>query len=279
MDNKNKFLNAGLAGITSRTITSPLERIKILQQIHTKKYKNLNIYNSLKLTIKNEGFKSLFNGNLSNCLRIFPQSAIQYTVFDSTKNYLNNYYKIQNSNIINFSSGSLGGIVSTFTIYPLETIRSKLSAQNNNSDYNGITHCFKKTYKNKGLLGFYKGLNICLLGMIPFQGSNFMTYQYLTNILNKEKKNNSITLINGFLSGFVSVSVSYPFDVIKRKLQLSNEIGNPSYKNTIDCIKYIYKENKIRGFYNGLFACYLKIVPANAIFFFTIEFLNKNLVI
>ena len=77
--------------------------------------------------------------------------------------------------------------------------------------------------------------------------------------------------LGGLSSGFTSVSASYPFDLLKRRLQLSNELGNPQYNSSLDCIKHIYIKNGIRGFYSGLFPCYMKLIPANCIFFYTIE--------
>ena len=104
--------------------------------------------------------------------------------------------------------------------------------------------------------------------MIPFQGTNFLTYQYLKN----NYTNTTVNLLTfGCISGITSVSVSYPFDVIKRRLQLSNELGNPQYKNTVNCLIYIYNKFGVQGFYKGLLPCYLKIIPANCIFFYTIE--------
>ena len=173
----------------------------------------------------------MFNGNLVNCIRIVPESAIRYSSFDIFKQHFHKYGF--NNNLNYFISGSLSGILSTIIIFPLETIRSKLSAQNNNNKiYKGIIDCGINTYKLGGINSFFKGSPVTLLGLIPFQGTNFLTYQYM-------KDNYSNTNINllafGSISGFNSVSVSYPFDVIKRRLQLSNELGNPKYQNTIHC--------------------------------------------
>ena len=84
---KENFIYGGISGIISRTITSPFERLKILQQNQPLLYCNGNLYNSLRIIIKKEGVLSLFNGNLINCLRIFPQSAIQVGTYESSKNY------------------------------------------------------------------------------------------------------------------------------------------------------------------------------------------------
>ena len=126
MDFKN-FMYAGIAGITSRTATAPLERIKVLYQ--NKKNINIPYYSYFPNLIKKEGIKSLFNGNGINCLRVFPESAIRFSVFDYSKRYFDE--KGLNKNINYFFSGSIGGIVASCTVYPIETVRTKLTAQSN----------------------------------------------------------------------------------------------------------------------------------------------------
>ena len=101
-------------------------------------------FNSLQFVIKNEGLLSLFNGNLINCIRIFPQSAIQVATYETTKKYFNGYNI--NTSFNYFLSGSIAGLVSSFAVHPLETIRSKLSAQSNKNSYNSISDCVSKIY-------------------------------------------------------------------------------------------------------------------------------------
>lgn len=267
MSSTENFVYGGISGIISRTLTSPFERLKILQQNEPLLYSKGNPIKSLQFVIKNEGFLSIFNGNLINCIRIFPQSAIQVGTYEISKKNLqeHNIYNFYNY----FLSGSIAGLTSSFAVHPLETIRSKLSAQTHKNSYNGIYDCATKIYINDGIKGFYKGNVITLIGAVPFQGINFVTYQSLKN-------NGSYnSLINGSIAGFLSVSATYPFDVIKRKLQLSNELGNPLYKGSYDCIKLTISKYGIQGLYKGLLPCYLKIIPANAIFFTSLEILKK----
>ena len=78
-------------------------------------------------------------------------------------------------------------------------------------------------------------------------------------------------LLFGSIAGFTSISCSYPFEIIKRRMQLSGELGNPTYENTLKCLKHMYSQNGLRAFYAGLIPQYLKLIPANCIFFYSIE--------
>ena len=267
-ENIKNFIYAGTGGIISRTMTAPLERLKVLYQ--NKKDIRTSYHSYLYNLVKKEGILSLFNGNGVNCLRIFPESAIRYSCFDYTKKNLEKTGI--NKNLIFFLSGSIGGIVASTVTYPIETMRTKLSVQSNKNMYNGIVDCAIKTYTHKGIRGFYGGCGITAFGMIPFQGTNFLTYEFLKN---RYEPTNINLLLFGSIAGFTSITCSYPFDILKRKLQLSNELGNPKYDNPFHCIRYIYSQNGIRGFYAGLIPCYMKLIPANCIFFYTVEVLKN----
>ena len=127
----------GCAGVISRTCTAPLELYKIQSQ--NKYFKESNIKNVLK----NEGFRYLWKGNLTNCIRAFPQFGISYSVYAFSKNNL--FYFLENKNYKNFYSGGVAGFVSMSIIYPLETIRTRLSLQMNKSHYNSISSAFSVT--------------------------------------------------------------------------------------------------------------------------------------
>ena len=83
----------GVAGMISRTCIAPIELKRIQKQ-------NSFIPNStLKDVLKKEGLRYLWKGNGVNCVRIFPQAAINYGVFRQTKNVLAKV--IDNKNTLN----------------------------------------------------------------------------------------------------------------------------------------------------------------------------------
>ena len=262
--NIKNLMYAGFGGMLSRTATAPLERLKVLYQ--NKKNINVSYIDYIPKLIKREGVLSLFNGNGINCIRVVPESAIRYGVFDKSKEYFKE--KGYDNNLNYFISGSISGIVASCTVYPLETIRTKITAQSNNNMYKNYLDCVSKSYIKSGIQGFYKGNVLYTLGMIPYQGTNFLTYEYLKN--NYENTNTNLLLF-GSIAGFTSISCSYPFEIIKRRMQLSGELGNPTYKNTLHCLTHMYSQNGIRAFYAGLIPQYIKLIPANCIFFYTIE--------
>ena len=56
-------------------------------------------------------------------------------------------------------------------------------------------------------------------------------------------------------------------DLVKKRMQVKGEYGIPNYSNFIECIKDIAKREGLKGFYHGVRLDYLKMLPANSIFF------------
>lgn len=81
------FLAGGVAGAVSRTVVSPLERLKILFQIQSagrSEYK-LSVAKGLMKMWKDEGWRGFMRGNGTNCVRIVPYSAVQFSSYSFYK--------------------------------------------------------------------------------------------------------------------------------------------------------------------------------------------------
>lgn len=74
------FCAGGVAGAVSRTVVSPLERLKILFQVQSAgrdAYK-LSVGQALGKMWREEGWRGFMRGNGTNCIRIVPYSAVQF---------------------------------------------------------------------------------------------------------------------------------------------------------------------------------------------------------
>ena len=253
MDN---FLIGGLGAVISRTFTAPIELYRIQKQ-------NYFMPNAkISKVIEKEGFRYLWKGNGVNCLRIFPQMSINWGVFK----YLDKNLDIDNKKSKHLLSAYLSGSISMISIYPLETIRSRLSLQTNHNHYNGMIQAIRQI----PLKDLYSGLNMSLFGYAPFNAISFTSYHYYKeNIIDNK-------LLCGGFSGITALSITYPSDLIRRRLQIQNFDKNvPKYDGIIDCIRKIIKSDGIKGLYRGLIISYFKCFPTLAIQFWSIELLTN----
>ena len=254
------LLIGGLAGITARTATSPLELLKLQKQ------NNYLKNNSIKHVIRNEGIRYLWKGNFTNCVRVFPQYSINFALFEQNKVILN---RIPNKDLLNFTSGALSGVISMCAIYPLETARTHLSLQTNKAKYSGLGDVLIKLKSHE----LYAGLRMSIFGFGPWNAINFMSYYKYKEIFKEYEENQHIyKLLCGGFAGATAISVTYPTDLIRKRLQMqsfSTEV--PRYSGIVDCIKKIVKKEGIIGLYRGLPISYIKCFPTLAIQFWTYD--------
>lgn len=261
------LLIGGSSALLSRTLTAPLELFKLQRQ------NSFMPHSTLRAVLKIEGSRYLWKGNGVNCLRAFPQFSVNYAVFEYAKT--NIFSSVENIPIKHFLSGGVSGMTALCCMYPLETLRSRLSLQTSNNHYTSVSDAFRKmTFRD-----MYKGLRMSLLGFGPYNALNFSSYFYLTQQFEQLPiEKNMQKLLAGGLSGLGAVSITYPSDLIRRRLQLQGfDKAVPQYAGIRDCISKIIRDEGVRGLYRGLPATYIKLFPTTAIQFWFIDVCNEKL--
>jgi solute carrier family 25 phosphate transporter 23/24/25/41 len=263
----------GISGIVSRSCTAPIELWKIQRQ-------NPFMPNStLAHVYRNEGIYGLWKGNGTNCLRIFPQLSINYYIYHKTRRELERWNMHQD--MIHFLSGASAGFVSMVSVYPLETIRSRLSLQSNKNHYTGIVHAIRKM----SFPEFYRGMSISILGFVPFNALNFMFYHKIKNRIGQGQGQGQgqphisilIHLLCGGFAGAFSLMVTYPTDLLRRRMHIQGfDKHVPDYKSIGHAMRSIYFLDGIPGFYKGFLPGCIKIFPTIAIQFATMEYLRYH---
>jgi solute carrier family 25 protein 16 len=282
-ENWVSFISGGIAGTTAKTTIAPLERVKILFQIRHHLYIFTGIGSTLVKISKNEGFWALWKGNIATVTRIFPYAAIQFMTYEKYKRFLIANLGLSHPNLINLACGSLAGMTSVIFTYPLDLIRVRLAIS---SQYSGMLDATKQIFvKEGGLRGLYRGLNPTLLGMIPYAGTNFMSYEFLKRKLsaftNKSVDNLHVyeRLVCGGIAGCLGQSVAYPLDVVRRQMQSHGFSGGHGHfhQSTWHGLKTIFLKDGLHGLFKGLSINFIKAGPATAISFTTYEYVKKAL--
>jgi len=256
----------GLAGVISRTSTAPLELRKIQSQ-------NAHIPNSTwKDVIRLEGFSGLWKGNATNCVRIFPQMAVNYWTYKHVVSGIDNMSPSIHP-FRHFIGGFVSGATAMIATYPFETIRTYLSLQTQRTQYKTPIDVVKKL----GPLRLYKGLGTSIMGYGPFNAITFATYNIYSGYFERNDANvASMRILSGGMAGMTALSITYPTDLVRRRLQTQGFMNTPKYSGIVDCVRKIVKSEGIPGLYRGLGAAYIKIFPTLAIQFAAIDYMKDK---
>ncbi|KAL2756100.1 hypothetical protein ACRALDRAFT_1063908 [Sodiomyces alcalophilus JCM 7366] len=274
------FCAGGVAGAVSRTVVSPLERLKILFQVQSAgrdAYK-LSVSQGLKKMWKEEGWRGFMRGNGTNCVRIVPYSAVQ---FGSYNFYRRNIFESSPgadlTPIARLVCGGAAGITSVIFTYPLDIVRTRLSIQTASfvelgkrpKELPGMWSTMASVYRTEGgILALYRGIVPTVAGVAPYVGLNFMTYEFVRGYLTPEgdKHPNAFRkLLAGATSGAVAQTCTYPFDVLRRRFQINTMTGmGYQYKGIRDAVRVIITQEGVKGLYKGIVPNLLKVAPSMA---------------
>lgn len=288
----------GIAGGVSRTAVAPLERLKILQQVHGRTATEYGtVYRGLNTILQKDGLRGFFIGNGANCIRIVPNSAVKFFCYERITDAIFQFRRTLDPecemNVFNRLAGGAGaGIIAMTSVYPLDMVRGRLTVQAGTvHQYNGMMDATRKIIQHEGVGSLYKGLLPSVIGVIPYVGLNFAVYETLKDMLAaklelKSSKELSVaqSLTCGGFAGAVGQTVAYPFDVVRRRLQVAGWQGSASktmekakYSGMMDCFGKIARYEGVGAFFHGLSANYIKVMPSIAIAFVTYEEVKRVL--
>ncbi|XP_056287866.1 calcium-binding mitochondrial carrier protein SCaMC-2-B isoform X3 [Pseudoliparis swirei] len=167
----------GGAGAVSRTCTAPLDRLKVLMQVHASKTNSMNITGGFVQMVREGGVRSLWRGNGINVIKIAPESAIKFMAYEQMKRLIGS-----NQETLGFTerlvAGSLAGLTAQSSIYPMEVLKTRLALRTT-GQFSGILHCAKHILQKEGVAAFYKGYVPNMLGIIPYAGIDLAVYESL----------------------------------------------------------------------------------------------------
>ena len=151
------FIAGGIAGVGSRTFTSPLDVVKIIAQVGSKQH--TGVIGTFKNIYHQEGMKGFWKGNGVACLRLFPYSAINFAAFGEMKKMLLDPETGRLSNWNSLVAGAIAGVIATVAVYPLDMVKTRLTVQvDGELKYKGIIDAFRVIFKEEGFFAFYKGM-------------------------------------------------------------------------------------------------------------------------
>jgi len=249
---KEYFLAGGAAGIISRTCIAPIERVKILYQVQSGASIGPAWYQLPGRILREEGVQAFWKGNTAAVVRVMPYMSFTFLSFEV-------------------------GLT-----YPLDLVRATMAKPG--SKYDSLVGALMTISRERGVLALYSGMTATMMGVAPYAGLKFMTYESFKEALSTiggiSESDLSATqrVAAGAVAGLVAQTFVYPFDVVRRRMQTYDGPGK-LYKSALDGLRTIAREEGVtRGLYRGLSLNYLKTMPNVAIYMSLYDIFKKQLV-
>merc|ERR1712127_1007877 len=276
------FAAGGVSGAISKTLTAPIERVKLVIQTQDANPKirpgevarYTGIGNCFTRIHSEQGVGAFWRGNGTNIIRYFPTQAFNFAFKDTIKamfpryNNKTDFWKFFGTQL---ASGGMAGAASLTIVYPLDYARTRLASDvgSGKAQFNGLMDCLTKTVKSGGVGSLYNGIGVSIVGIIPYRGVYFGLFDTLSGYNPYQKAENGLLRAASKFAcaQFSAISAgyaSYPFDTVRRRLQMQSEKPESEwvYKGTADCFGKIMKDEGTTALFKGAGANALRTVGA-----------------
>ncbi|KAI1207875.1 mitochondrial carrier [Annulohypoxylon truncatum] len=277
-----KDLFAGAAGgIAQVLIGQPFDIVKVRLQTSTAYSSALDAASSI---YAKEGALAFYKGTLTPLLGIGACVSIQFGAFGWARRSFEASNAAKGSNDLGygqyFAAGAFAGVANSVISGPIEHVRIRLQTQPHGSArlYTGPIDCVRKLSAHAGVLGgLYRGEAVTIWREAFAYGTWFLAFEYL---MNRDAARNRVqrsevpaykVAFYGGLAGEALWLASYPFDVVKSKMQTDGFGSGMKYRTMRDCFAQTWRAEGARGFWKGIGPTLLRAMPVSAGTFAVVE--------
>lgn len=275
---------------TYTTPGQPFDIVKVRLQTTTQYSSALNAATTI---YAKEGPLAFYKGTLTPLLGIGACVSIQFGAFGWARRHFESANAAAHplgSKELSYgqyyAAGAFAGVANSAISGPIEHVRIRLQTQPHGAArlYAGPVDCVRKIRAHAGVLrGLYRGEAVTVYREATAYGMWFLTFEYLMNAdaaRNRVRRQDvpayKVALYGG-LAGEALWLASYPFDVVKSKMQTDGFGKDMKYKTMRDCFAQTWRGEGMRGFWKGIGPTLFRAMPVSAGTFAVVEATSRAL--
>ncbi|XP_051792051.1 mitochondrial folate transporter/carrier isoform X1 [Erpetoichthys calabaricus] len=184
------LISAAQAGALTLCITNPIWVTKtqlVLQYdagVDQSKKQYRGMVDALVKIFRQEGIPGLYRGFLPGLLGT-SHGALQFMAYEELKKKYNKHRSLPlDAKLNSFEYITMAGFSKIFAVsatYPYQVVRARLQDQHNN--YMGMVDVIRRTWRNEGIYGFYKGMIPNIIKVTPACCITFAVYETVSHFL------------------------------------------------------------------------------------------------
>ncbi|CAE8703418.1 unnamed protein product, partial [Polarella glacialis] len=169
----------GAAGAGAKTITAPLDRIRLFYQVTPSATFSLRGAAQLAVEIgQRAGVEGLYRGHTATLAKAVPYAALQFYVYDAAMLQLGVADPVGNAAWSSTSKAAAAGAAAasfaTIATYPLDVMRTRLMLHVGQRNY---LLALEQVLQAEGHRALYRGMGPTLLGVVPYGALSFSTFE------------------------------------------------------------------------------------------------------
>uniref|UniRef100_A0A7N9C902 Solute carrier family 25 member 28 n=1 Tax=Macaca fascicularis TaxID=9541 RepID=A0A7N9C902_MACFA len=250
-------------------------RMQSLQPDPAARYRN--VLEALWRIIRTEGLWRPMRGLNVTATGAGPAHALYFACYEKLKKTLSDViHPGGNSHIANGAAGCVATLLHDAAMNPAEVVKQRM--QMYNSPYHRVTDCVRAVWQNEGAGAFYRSYTTQLTMNVPFQAIHFMTYEFLQEHFNPQRRYNpSSHVLSGACAGAVAAAATTPLDVCKTLLNTQESLALNSHitghiTGMASAFRTVYQVGGVTAYFRGVQARVIYQIPSTAIAWSVYEF-------
>ncbi|KAI0685233.1 carnitine/acyl carnitine carrier [Cytidiella melzeri] len=299
LDPRVDLFAGSVAGIAALTVGFPFDTVKVRLQNPEFAYRYRSVWHAFTTIVREERVRGLFRGIASPLLTTAPLNGVVFAgyrfLLKMQLNRATDEPRLSQVTLAGIGTGLLASLVTS----PTELIKIQ---QQSIITPPGLTaptvqQVALDIWRRRGIRGIFRGIAPTAIRETGY-GAYFGVYEAILMYLSRRRPTLSdedtieivhtalpgevaaskirhsypSLLLAGGMAGVASWVVTFPFDVIKTRVQssLTTTADNP-YRNMLSTIVTSYREEGFRVFFHGLKPTLIRAIPVNMVTFATFE--------
>lgn len=275
----------GIAGMAAITALYPLNTVSTRLQVQARKvaqapgdasirpYKGT--LDAFERIITEEGYLALYSGLKASLIGIAASNTVYFYWYSFLKDLYTEHMGKPLTALQVLGVSSLSGVINVLVTLPIWVVNTKMQLDTTKS----LKDQLQIVYNTDGVKGFYKGLIPSLI-LVSNPAVQYMVYEQVARFVSKLKikrsgGNGKLTSLDVFLVGavakLVATLVTFPYLLVKSRLQAKGTEGVVKYAGFVDAVTRIFAQDGFFGFYKGISSKLVQTVLGAAFMFWVKE--------
>jgi solute carrier family 25 carnitine/acylcarnitine transporter 20/29 len=184
---KHLMISGAAAGFASGFLSSPIELLKIRQQLDQRGSNSAKLLPLTRDIVRNSGWLSLFRGLNATLIREIPSFPAYFVTYEYSKIYLQGLLpqdSAMSDTAAILGAGSLAGISGWVFVYPIDVIKTKIQSEPSLiwKDRLSCVQMYRRLLKESGRSVFMRGFGATILRAVPTNAVIFGGYELTLEI-------------------------------------------------------------------------------------------------
>eukprot|EP01135_Chromosphaera_perkinsii_P011246 Nk52_evm27s2367 gene=Nk52_evmTU27s2367 len=276
------FLLGGFSGMFATTCIQPIDMVKVRIQLAGELGTTKNPMAIAMSIVRSEGILKLYGGLTAGLLRQATYTTARLGIYKTVTNKLrteDGHLTLQNKVTSSLFAGGIAAVVGT----PCDLALVRMQADGTlplekRRNYTNVFNALARITREEGFFSMWKGCAPTVVRAMALNLGMLATYDQAKDSLSSNLGMSGFRLQLGSsaIAGFCASAFSLPVDFIKTRIQKQHHGHKQEYKNALDCVFKIARNEGLFVFYHGFWTYYMRIAPHAMITLLTLEQLSKS---